>query len=185
VATVPPPPPGPVYATFRQRAAAAVVDGGAIGVVSLTVRIAVVAGWALWTLSDPATLESVDVHGEELTTEVEAVVARLLARTALAFALLSVVFNLAYFAWQERRYRGRTLGRRVPNIAVADARTGRTPSTRQVLVRAAAKYLSAAALGAGYLWMLRDPRRQCWHDKLAGTVVVVPPPAAPAPPTAG
>jgi uncharacterized RDD family membrane protein YckC len=33
-------------------------------------------------------------------------------------------------------------------------------------------YLSALALYAGYWWVLIDNRRQGWHDKLAGTIVV-------------
>ncbi len=33
-------------------------------------------------------------------------------------------------------------------------------------------FLSAFALYAGYLWILIDNRRQGWHDKLAGTIVI-------------
>jgi uncharacterized RDD family membrane protein YckC len=29
-----------------------------------------------------------------------------------------------------------------------------------------------AALGLGGLWILRDPERQAWHDRIAGTYVV-------------
>jgi uncharacterized RDD family membrane protein YckC len=32
--------------------------------------------------------------------------------------------------------------------------------------------LSVAALGIGFLWILRDPQQQAWHDKIAGTIVV-------------
>ncbi len=31
---------------------------------------------------------------------------------------------------------------------------------------------SIAALGLGFLWILRDPERQSWHDRIAGTYVV-------------
>ena len=40
------------------------------------------------------------------------------------------------------------------------------------LVRALAGLLSLAASGIGFLWILRDPERQGWHDKIAGTYVV-------------
>ena len=33
-------------------------------------------------------------------------------------------------------------------------------------------FLSAAALGLGYLWVAFDDRKQTWHDKIAGTVVL-------------
>ncbi|MBI4864811.1 MAG: RDD family protein [Candidatus Riflebacteria bacterium] len=32
--------------------------------------------------------------------------------------------------------------------------------------------VSGIALNLGYLHMIKDPRRQCWHDRWAGTLVV-------------
>jgi uncharacterized RDD family membrane protein YckC len=40
------------------------------------------------------------------------------------------------------------------------------------LVRGLAGIFSLALLGLGALWILRDPERQAWHDKVAGTYVV-------------
>jgi uncharacterized RDD family membrane protein YckC len=37
-----------------------------------------------------------------------------------------------------------------------------------------AYYLSTILLGLGFLWIIWDPKKQGWHDKLAGTVVVRP-----------
>jgi uncharacterized RDD family membrane protein YckC len=34
------------------------------------------------------------------------------------------------------------------------------------------KLVSGVALGLGYLWMLWDPNKQTWHDKVAKTYVV-------------
>lgn len=33
-------------------------------------------------------------------------------------------------------------------------------------------YLSAIPLGLGFLWVAFDPKKQGWHDKIAGTVVI-------------
>ncbi|CAF0688809.1 hypothetical protein MPNT_10014 [Candidatus Methylacidithermus pantelleriae] len=33
-------------------------------------------------------------------------------------------------------------------------------------------FVCLSAWGLGLVWMLRDPRRQCWHDKLAKTLVL-------------
>jgi uncharacterized RDD family membrane protein YckC len=41
-----------------------------------------------------------------------------------------------------------------------------------VLVRGLVGVFSIAAFGLGGLWILRDPERQAWHDKVAGTIVV-------------
>jgi uncharacterized RDD family membrane protein YckC len=40
------------------------------------------------------------------------------------------------------------------------------------VVRGLAGLFSMAALGLGFLWILRDPDRQSWHDRIAGTYVV-------------
>ncbi|MBW8895733.1 MAG: RDD family protein [Acidobacteria bacterium] len=40
------------------------------------------------------------------------------------------------------------------------------------LVRGLSSVFSVAALGIGCLWMLQDPEKQMWHDKIAGTLVV-------------
>jgi uncharacterized RDD family membrane protein YckC len=42
----------------------------------------------------------------------------------------------------------------------------------QALRRFIGYFLSALALYGGYWWVLIDNRRQGWHDKLAGTIVV-------------
>ncbi len=55
---------------------------------------------------------------------------------------------------------------------VVDAKTGGVPSVRQCIVRYFAYILSAIPLCLGYIWVAFDPKKQAWHDKLAGTVVV-------------
>jgi uncharacterized RDD family membrane protein YckC len=52
------------------------------------------------------------------------------------------------------------------------AKTGGTPSTGQFVGRYFAYILSMLPLLLGYLWAAWDPKKQTWHDKLAGTYVV-------------
>jgi uncharacterized RDD family membrane protein YckC len=40
------------------------------------------------------------------------------------------------------------------------------------LVRGLSGLFSIVAAGIGFLWILKDPERQGWHDKIAGTFVV-------------
>ena len=40
------------------------------------------------------------------------------------------------------------------------------------LVRGLASIFSLAVFGLGGLWILKDPERQAWHDRIAGTYVV-------------
>ena len=65
-----------------------------------------------------------------------------------------------------------TPGKMVISAKIADAKTGKKPTLRQFLLRYLGYYLAALPLGLGLLWIVLDPRRQGWHDKLAGTVVV-------------
>jgi uncharacterized RDD family membrane protein YckC len=65
-----------------------------------------------------------------------------------------------------------TPGKMLVHARIVDAVTGAVPRPRQWLLRYAGYFLSTIALGLGFLWVAFDPRKQGWHDKLAGTVVV-------------
>jgi uncharacterized RDD family membrane protein YckC len=69
-------------------------------------------------------------------------------------------------------YRQATPGKMAIAAKVVDARTGAVPDTRQLVIRYLGYYVSTIPLGLGLLWVAFDPRKQGWHDKLAGTVVV-------------
>jgi uncharacterized RDD family membrane protein YckC len=71
-------------------------------------------------------------------------------------------------------YKSATPGKMVIGAKIVNARTGRQPSTGQLIGRYFAYYISLIPLGLGYLWVAWDPKKQGWHDKLAGTVVVRP-----------
>lgn len=68
--------------------------------------------------------------------------------------------------------RGATPGKMVISAQVVDARSGNKPTTGQAIGRYLAYYVSTIPLGLGLLWVGIDPRKQGWHDKLAGTVVI-------------
>ena len=70
-----------------------------------------------------------------------------------------------------RRY-GATPGKMLLGIRVIDEATGQPPAVHRCLARYIGYGISSLPLLLGYLWMLWDPEKQTWHDKLAGTVVV-------------
>ncbi len=96
----------------------------------------------------------------------------------VTLALLSIVASLAYFGLLDGSARGQTLGKRALGIATRDAATGGAIGP----VRAAARILVMGLLAfplllglpwlLDVLWPLWDSRRQAWHDKLTGSVVV-------------
>jgi len=85
--------------------------------------------------------------------------------------LLNTAIGVAYYAGLEGT-RGQTLGKMALGIKVIDADAGGFIGIPRGIGRYFARILSAIALGLGYLWMLWDPRKQCWHDKLVRSVVV-------------
>ena len=70
------------------------------------------------------------------------------------------------------KYRQATPGKMVISAKIVDARTGEKPSTGQFVGRYLAYIPSTLILGLGILWVAFDKKKQGWHDKLAGTVVV-------------
>ena len=69
-------------------------------------------------------------------------------------------------------YRQATPGKMVINAKIVDAKTGGKPSTGQLIGRYLAYYVSTIPLLLGFIWVAFDSRKQGWHDKLAGTLVI-------------
>jgi uncharacterized RDD family membrane protein YckC len=67
-----------------------------------------------------------------------------------------------------------TPGKMVIRARIVDAETGGPPSRGQAIIRYLGYYVSLLGLGLGFLWVGWDRRKQGWHDKLAGTVVIRP-----------
>ena len=87
--------------------------------------------------------------------------------------LLSYVFpmlvTISFWLWKQA-----TPGKIAIQSKIVDAKTGKKPSIAQCFIRYVAYFLSILPLGLGLFWVIFDPRKQGWHDKLAGTVVVRP-----------
>ncbi len=73
------------------------------------------------------------------------------------------------------KFRGATPGKMLISARIVDAATGAKPSTKQLIGRYFAYIVSTLPLGLGFLWIAFDARKQSWHDKLAGTVVIYDP----------
>lgn len=65
-----------------------------------------------------------------------------------------------------------TPGKMVFSARIVDARTGRGMTPGQAVGRYLAYTVSILPLGLGILWVAFDARKQGWHDKIAGTVVI-------------
>jgi uncharacterized RDD family membrane protein YckC len=83
---------------------------------------------------------------------------------------LSLPISVIYFVyfWSTT---GQTIGHKVMGLRVV-----RTDGSSLDVVGAIIRYIgaivSAIPLGLGYLWVIWDPKKQGWHDKIAGTYVI-------------
>lgn len=65
-----------------------------------------------------------------------------------------------------------TPGKMAVSAVIVDAKTGQTPSLGQLIGRYLGYYVSLVPFGLGIIWVAFDAKKQGWHDKLAGTVVI-------------
>jgi len=110
-------------------------------------------------LRDPASVSVAALSAEFVPTPAEFVVQYLLP------ALLILAFWL---------YKGATPGKMLLHARIVDASSGGEPARRQLVIRYLGYYLCILTLFLGFIWVAVDPRKQGFHDKLAGTVVVRP-----------
>ena len=80
--------------------------------------------------------------------------------------LLALVYHIGFWTWKQT-----TIGGIICELRLV--RTDGTPVRfADALIRALSGIFSLIVFGLGFLWILRDPERQAWHDRIAGTYVV-------------
>jgi uncharacterized RDD family membrane protein YckC len=149
------------YVGFWARAAASLVD---------TVLSAVV----LSPIISALTKDTTPLPRDLSAASVEALTGALLASMTPASPVDAIVsYGLPAVAviafWIARQA---TPGKMLVHARIVDAVTLGKPGAGRMIVRYLGYYVSLLAFGLGFFWVGWDPRKQGWHDKLAGTVVV-------------
>ncbi len=85
----------------------------------------------------------------------------------LAYFLL--VLTVVMLFWI---YRAATPGKILLGLKIVDAKTAQPLNKQQGIVRYLGYYLSTLFFGLGFIWAAFDRRKQAWHDKIAGTLVI-------------
>jgi uncharacterized RDD family membrane protein YckC len=94
------------------------------------------------------------------------VVGALPLRGNRGFVLVMLAYHIAFWAWRQT-----TVGGIICQLRIV--RTDGLPLTvGDAFVRGLSAIFSVVVVGLGFFWVLRDPERQSWHDKIAGTYVV-------------
>jgi uncharacterized RDD family membrane protein YckC len=138
------------YAGFVSRLVAYTID------IAIVVILLIVGGWLIQTVNSFFQLNTSGALPTALVAAIAGVGAILVSATYYIF-----FWTLA----------GQTPGKLLLGLRIVGVEND--PITLwQAFRRYIGYYLSALALYAGYWWVLVDNRRQGWHDKLAGTIVV-------------
>lgn len=151
-APAPPEQPGPMpglrYGGFWVRTVAWIIDAIILGVVGLAVT-------PLLT-------------GPTVTTTASGVVEINYGSQGLS-TLISLVYFVGFWVW-----RAQTPGMIPFNLRVVRADNGENIDIARAILRYVGVIISFLVLLLGVIWVAFDARKQGWHDKLAGTVVVRP-----------
>ena len=85
--------------------------------------------------------------------------------------LLGYVVPIVATIWFWLKFLG-TPGKMATNLKIVDAKTGNKLTLGQAIGRYFAYIPAILPLGLGIIWVGIDKKKQGWHDKLAGTVVI-------------
>ncbi len=112
--------------------------------------------------------------GQTSFPEVEAAMTEAIAAATPGIVRASALFQLGalvYLAGSWLTF-SRSPGMALLGIRIVREDDGGPMGPGRVAIRFGGYYLSTIALLLGFAWALFDGRKQAWHDKLAGTVVV-------------
>lgn len=150
------------YAGFISRLIAFVIDTVIITISVLAITWFVSVTIRIFNLQAFFNIFSILMPGA--TSSLEQLIERLTAGFLLAFVI--AVYYI--FFWIIAGY---TPGKAFMGLRIITT-DGRKISFFRALLRYLAYFLSAGLFFLGFFWILIDDRRQGWHDKIAGTLVV-------------
>jgi uncharacterized RDD family membrane protein YckC len=81
--------------------------------------------------------------------------------------LASAIYFIGFWTW-----RAQTPGMMLLGLRIARDADGTPPGLGRSILRYIGFFISAIVLFIGFIWVAFDSKKQGWHDKIAGTVVV-------------
>jgi uncharacterized RDD family membrane protein YckC len=146
------------YAGFWSRFGAWFLDSFIGGIIAAIPAVAI--GFLTYALAGPA--ESGDLAPGETDP---AETAGFIAGYTVYFVLLSA------YLWLGNAYGG-TFGKRIFGLRVVLESNGEEIGLGRSFVRLIVYYVGYAIFYLGLLWMIWDKKKQTWHDKSAGSIVI-------------
>lgn len=162
------------YGTFNSRMFAAVIDIFFIMIIALPIT-----DWVIGHMYNPIDMNGLAILGSVPQTNEEIIKALVqwlkdqqIIQRILATNLLQLAFIGAYILPFWLRYSS-TPGKMFLKLEIVDATSLNHLTRGQAVARYLGYVLSGIVLTLGFVWMLFNKRRQCWHDKIAHTIVII------------
>lgn len=146
-----------MFGGFWRRVVAAVIDQIILKIIYLS----------LFLLGSVVGLTGFGIYDYALQPEA---LIKTLGGLALLYYAFCVLVNAAYFTLFHG-FTGQTPGKMAMDLQVMQA-SGDAMKLGIAFLRWAGYFVSLLFFGLGYLWVIIDRRKQGWHDKIAGTVVI-------------
>jgi uncharacterized RDD family membrane protein YckC len=146
------------YASFGYRMLASVIDN--ILSVFLLVPLFSVVNKFFPFLAAPAASEN--------PTKEEAIAIMVNSMPSIFFQS-TVVAVIVILFWI---YKSATPGKMILKMKIVDAKTGAHPTNAQMFLRYLGYFASVIPACLGFVWIYYDKKKQGFHDKIAGTVVI-------------
>lgn len=148
--------PGPAYMGFWARALAFLIDNvAAFLLVIPMIRYAI----------SETNLDLADYDLQDVA-QLSELLNRLLIQFSVDALVLGTIFILFWIV------KSATPGKMILGCSIVDARTLGKASSSQNIIRYLGYFVSLIPLGLGFIWIGFDSRKQGWHDKMAGTLVI-------------
>ncbi len=138
------------YAGFWIRVGASIIDTIMLLLI-IAIPLTMIYGWGYWIV---------------ITADTEGPIFR-----GVWDAFFNIIVPLGLVLWFWYRY-GATPGKMIFGLKIVDAKTGQGMTTGQAVGRYFSYFPAMLIFGLGFIWVGFDKRKQGWHDKLAGTVVM-------------
>jgi uncharacterized RDD family membrane protein YckC len=145
------------YGGFWRRSVAMSIDLFILGMIGFTMLILGSVAFGL------------GISPEDMAADPETLMALGLKVMAICQAL-GFFLNMAYFTWFHGTT-GQTPGKRLMGLRVVGD-TGEALTLGSAFLRWVGYIISFVPFFMGFLWAGADRRKQGWHDKIAGTVVI-------------
>jgi uncharacterized RDD family membrane protein YckC len=169
--------PGPAtgieYAGFWIRTGAYLIDVIPLFIVAMVLFIPIFVSIGRVINEIPMPPYGVSVYSPEYQAYERALTERMTEAMSGMYPIIGLiqVISIAYFVgfWT---WRGQTPGMMLLGLRVARDVDGTPPGLGRSILRYVGYFLSWIAFFIGFIWVAFDSRKQGWHDKIAGTVVV-------------